>query len=178
MNLKKSKAPPWMAASLRFTLLAVIILLLFAATAPGQSGWPPPFKIRLIPATSHQEAAPPPRTARLLESPRKYPAPDWVEPQATVRQDSLQAQDRLKPSPRHLALTPVAGQAAPQLPQDLWDQPAVSGQGPAHQCPLPPASAFSLQTNLRKYLETWPTPGATGGDDWPEYAGESEEDPD
>jgi hypothetical protein len=147
MSLRKSKASPWMAASLRFTFLAVIILLLFAAAAPGQSGWPPPFKIPLIPATSHQKAAPSPRTVL-----------------------------RLSESPRHLALTPVAGQAVPQLPQDLWDQPAVSGQGPAHQCPLPPASAFSLQTNLRKYLETWPTPGATGRDDWPEYAGESEED--
>jgi hypothetical protein len=72
MSLRKSKAPPWMPTSLRFTLLAVIILLLFAATAPGQSGWPPPFKIRLIPATSHQEAAPPPRTAlRLSEPPGK-----------------------------------------------------------------------------------------------------------
>ena len=36
---------------------------------------------------------------------------------------------------------------------------------------MPPAagSVFSLQTNLRKYLETWPTPGSTSTEAWPEY---------
>jgi len=43
-------------------------------------------------------------------------------------------------------------------------------------CPLPPASVFALHTNLRKYLETWPTPGATAGDDWPEYIAEADAD--
>jgi hypothetical protein len=27
--------------------------------------------------------------------------------------------------------------------------------------PLPPASSFALQANLRKFLDTWPTPGTT-----------------
>jgi hypothetical protein len=48
--------------------------------------------------------------------------------------------------------------------------------GPASSpCPLPPASVFSLQTNLRKYLETWPTPGSTATEAWPEYIPEDGE---
>jgi hypothetical protein len=51
------------------------------------------------------------------------------------------------------------------------------GWGPAgSQCPLPPASAFPWQTNLRKYLETWPTPGSTSTEAWPEYVPEDGED--
>ena len=46
---------------------------------------------------------------------------------------------------------------------------------PSSWCPLPPASAFSLQTNLRKYLETWPTPGSTTAEAWPEYVPEDGE---
>ena len=40
---------------------------------------------------------------------------------------------------------------------------------------LPPASVFSLQSNLRKYLETWPTPGSTATEAWPEYVPEDGE---
>jgi hypothetical protein len=43
------------------------------------------------------------------------------------------------------------------------------------RCPLPPASAFSLQANLRQYLETWPTPGSTATEAWPEYVAEDGE---
>ena len=46
---------------------------------------------------------------------------------------------------------------------------------PSSWCPLPPASVFSLQTNLRKYLETWPTPGSTTTKAWPEYVPEDGE---
>ncbi len=35
------------------------------------------------------------------------------------------------------------------------------------QSPLPPASAFALQTNLCKYLDNWPTPGTTATRDEP-----------
>ena len=59
-------------------------------------------------------------------------------------------------------------------PEDLGQTPdrvRKSGPGPS-QCPLPPVSAFSLQTNLLKYLDTWPTPGATTTGDWPEYVPE------
>jgi hypothetical protein len=41
--------------------------------------------------------------------------------------------------------------------------------------PLPPASVFFLQANLRKYLETWPDPGSTSVEDWPEYVPEEGE---
>jgi len=41
--------------------------------------------------------------------------------------------------------------------------------------PLPAASVFILQTNLRKYLETWPTPGSTTTEAWPEYVPEDGE---
>ena len=37
----------------------------------------------------------------------------------------------------------------------------------ASQSPLPPASAFALQTDLGKYLEAWPTPGTTVAKDEP-----------
>jgi hypothetical protein len=73
--------------------------------------------------------------------------------------------------------------AAPARGQDLWphenlkmpDGLIKSGWLPS-QCPLPPASVFFLQTNLRKYLETWPTPGSTTTEAWPEYVPEDGED--
>jgi hypothetical protein len=149
MSLRKSKTPPWLAASLRFTLLAVIMLLLFAAAAPGQSGWPPPMKIPLISPPSH--------------------------PKYFLREDNF-------PTPP----TSCRGNQAPPPPyvrtasgwaRDLFDQPRTANPDPARPwCPLAPASAFSLQDHLRKYLETWPTPGSTGREEWPEDAGDSEED--
>jgi hypothetical protein len=63
--------------------------------------------------------------------------------------------------------TPVRGPGFPQPRLGKPSSPAAPGWVPALS-PLPPASAFSLQTNLRQYLETWPTPGTTGSDDWPE----------
>jgi hypothetical protein len=47
---------------------------------------------------------------------------------------------------------------------------------PSPPAPLPPASVFVLQTNFRKYLETWPTPGSTTTEVWPEYIPEDEDD--
>ena len=58
--------------------------------------------------------------------------------------------------------------------QSLPIKPATSGWL-LSQCPLPPASIFFLQTNFRKYLETWPTPGSTATGDWPEYIPEDED---
>ena len=71
---------------------------------------------------------------------------------------------------------------APARGQSLWphenlkttDGLRKSGWPPSC-CPLPPASVFSLQTNLRKYLETWPTPGSTTTEAWPEYVPEDGE---
>ena len=75
---------------------------------------------------------------------------------------------------------------APARSQSAWPQGDVSqtpggvitsGRRPS-RCPLPPVSAFHLQANLRKYLETWPTPGSTATEDWPEYVAEEGEDQD
>ena len=71
---------------------------------------------------------------------------------------------------------------APARGQSLWphenlktpDGLRKSGRPPSWR-PLPPTSAFSLQTNLRKYLETWPTPGSTTTEAWPEYVPEDGE---
>ena len=62
-------------------------------------------------------------------------------------------------------------------PQDLRKTPhgvIQSGRRPSGY-PLPPVSAFALQTNLRKYLEAWPTPGSTTTEAWPEYIPEDGE---
>jgi hypothetical protein len=82
-----------------------------------------------------------------------------------------------------LLILAAAGHGASSLPPGFAHPPGSKtnhgqpGRRPASsQCPLPPASVFSLQTNLRKYLETWPTPGSTATEDWPEYIPEEGED--
>jgi hypothetical protein len=72
-------------------------------------------------------------------------------------------------APGHSASSPLPGPGPNQgKPGWRW--------GPASSpCPLPPASVFFLQTNLRKYLETWPTPGSTSTEAWPEYVPEDGE---
>ena len=75
---------------------------------------------------------------------------------------------------------------APARGQSLWPHwktckmpdGLIKSGWPSSGCPLPPASVFSLQTNLRKYLETWPTPGSTTTEAWPEYVPEDGEDVD
>lgn len=77
-----------------------------------------------------------------------------------------------------LLLLPAPARSQSALPpEDLKKPPdgvITSGRRPS-RCPLPPASAFTLQTNLRKYLETWPTPGSTVTEAWPEYIPEDGE---
>jgi hypothetical protein len=78
-----------------------------------------------------------------------------------------------------LFLLPAPARSQSAWPsQDLRKTPVgVMAPGrPSSSCPLPPVSAFTLQTNLRKYLEAWPTPGSTFTDDWPEYFPEDGED--
>ena len=53
----------------------------------------------------------------------------------------------------------------------------ASGSRP-DRCPLPPVSAFTLQANLHKYLEAWPTPGSTITQAWPDSIPEDEADVD
>jgi hypothetical protein len=151
MKVWESEEYTWMAACPRFILLGLILLLLLAGPARGQSRWPP--------------------------APGEYIAADRGEPQVVLRGDLFKANDRLKQSPRHPAPPQVADQAAPGWPQDLvGESPPASGPWPAHPwCPLPPASAFSLQTNLCKYLDTWPTPGATVAPDEPADDWEADE---
>ena len=74
---------------------------------------------------------------------------------------------------------------APARGQSLWSHEnlkmpdgLIKSDWPSSGCPLPPASVFALQTNLRKYLETWPTPGSTTTEAWPEYVSEDGEDVD
>jgi hypothetical protein len=57
---------------------------------------------------------------------------------------------------------PTPFQTTPRFHTDLVGKPFASRWWQTNfRSPLPPASAFALQTNLRKYLDTWPTPGAT-----------------
>ena len=80
-----------------------------------------------------------------------------------------------------LLLLPVPARSQSAWPSvDLRKTPPgviQSGRRPS-ECPLPPVSAFILQTNLRKYLESWPTPGSTTTEAWPEYIPEDGEDMD
>ena len=162
----------WGAAGPGFILLGLITLLLLPAAARGQSeggpGVPQP------PPTAASEVSchnPGPPDLRLLAPGRGNPGEDPGRPWArlTPPKDLRQAADNLKNSGRQLASS-----TAPGVHQGLPVKPASSGWLPS-QGPLPPASVFFLQTNFRKYLETWPTPGSTATGDWPEYIPEDED---
>jgi hypothetical protein len=142
-----------LAACRRLILLGLLAPLLLNAAA-GQSAWPPPIPKFFLPAPSDLEAAPD-RQAR--------------------PQDLAKLHPDFQPSAGPPAPAPVAGPAS-GLHIKFRPEPAAPGWPPANpNSPWPPASAFTLQTNLRKYLDTWPTPGATATDDWPEYVGESDQ---
>jgi hypothetical protein len=140
-----------------FILLGLITLLLLPAAARGQSGWQPGVSPSSPPGVSQV------RQLNPGEDPGKPCG--WQAPPKDLRQ----AADNLRDSARQLASRPVSG-----VRQNVPVKPATSGWLPS-QCPLPPASVFSLQTNLRKYLETWPAPGSTATGDWPEYIPEDED---
>jgi hypothetical protein len=145
--------PAGTAVGPRFILLGLITLLLLPAPARGQSGWPPG-----TPEVCRVNLAPP--DLRWSASGQGNPPVDLGKPAAreAIPQDLGKTSDNVRISGRHLNRPPVASPPAPErLP---W------------QCPLPPASAFSLQTNLCRYLETWPTPGSTAAEAWPEYVPE------
>ena len=56
----------------------------------------------------------------------------------------------------------VADYLSPGLHKALLDKLAASHWYQTHlPDPLPPASIFTVQTNLCKYLDKWPTPGLT-----------------
>jgi hypothetical protein len=144
-----------LAASRRLIILGLLAPLLLTAAAAGQSAWPPPIPKFFLPAPSGPEAA----------HPRQAHPQYLAKPQLDLQQFTGPP-----------ASAPVAGQPASGLHQQFRPEPAASGWPPANpNSPWPPASAFALQTNLRKYLDTWSTPGATATDDWPEYVGESDQ---
>ena len=140
----------WLAAGLRITLLTIIVLLLLPALAPGQSAWPSGVAPTSLPGDSEVR-------------------PGNLTPPG-LRSGAL---NRENPG-RHLPRTQVASLPDSGIYQNVTVRPAILGRLP-QRCPLPPASAFHLQTNLRKYLETWPTPGSTVTEAWPEYVPEDGE---
>jgi hypothetical protein len=135
-----------LAACRRLILLGLLAPLLLTGAAAGQSAWPPPIPKFFFPAPSDPEAA----------------APLQARPQ-----DLAKLHPDLQPSAGPPAPAPIAGRPTPGFHQKFRPEPTAAG--------WPPASAFALQTNLRKYLDTWPTPGATATDDWPEYVRESDQ---
>jgi hypothetical protein len=139
------------AAGPGFILLGLITLLLLPATARGQSGGGPG-----VPPSSPPGAS---EVGRL--NPGEDPGKPWAR-QAPHR-DLRQEADNLRDAGRQLA-----SRAALEVCRNVPVKPAASSWLPS-PCPLPPGSAFILQTNFRKYLETWPTPGSTATGDWPEY---------
>ena len=146
------------AAGPGFILLGLITLLLLPATARGHSGGGP--GVPQLPPPGASEVG------------RLNPGEDPGEPCArrAPPRDLRQAADNPQGCPgRQLASRPASG-----VQQNLPVKPTASGWLPS-QCPLPPAFVFILQTNFRKYLETWPTPGATATGDWPEYIPEDED---
>jgi hypothetical protein len=144
-----------LATGRRLILLGLLAPLLFTAAAAGQSAWPPPIPKFFQPASSEPEATP-------------------------AHQDPPQDLAKLNPDLQIAAGSPApasdTGQPASGSSKKFGPEPAAPGWPPADlNSPLPPTSAFALQTNLRQYLETWPNPGATATEDWPEYVGESDQ---
>ena len=152
MKTRYRLKPAWLVAGLRVTCLGLIALLLLLAPAPGQatrlSGGPP----TSLPGESQVR-------------------PENLSPLG-LRSAALNRENFGHPARPQVASLPVS-----DIHQNVIVRPASLGRLP-WRCPLPPASAFHLQTNLRKYLETWPTPGSTTTEAWPEYVPEDGEDVD
>ena len=153
MKTLHPEKPAWLAAGLRITFLTIIVLLLLPALAPGQSAWPSGVAPTSLPGASEVKA--------------ENLTPPGLHTAALNRDDPG----------RHLVCPAVARPPDSGIYQNVTVRPAILGRLP-QRCPLPPASAFHLQTNLRKYLETWPTPGSTTTEAWPEYVPEDGEEVD
>ena len=166
MRIMCQEQSVWRAAGPGFILLGLITLLLLPATARGQSGWGP--EVPSLASGGIWEAG---RISRHRTSGcRRRPGkPRETRARQSPPKDLRQAANNLRNSGRQLASRPASG-----FHQNLPIEPATSGWI-SSRCPLPPASVFSLQTNFRKYLETWPTPGSTATEDWPEYIPEDED---
>ena len=150
MKTRYRLKPTWLVAGLRVTGPGLIALLLLLAPAPGQSAW--------------SSGGPPTSLAGESKSRPENFSPPGPRSAALNRED-------LDPPAR----PQVASLPASEIHRNVIVRPASLGRLP-WRCPLPPASVFHLQTNLRKYLETWPTPGSTTTEAWPEYVPEDGED--
>jgi hypothetical protein len=144
--------PAWLAAALRIIFLVIVVLLLLPALAPGQFAWPSGGSPTSLSGASEVR-------------------PGNLFPPG-LRSAALDREDFDPPARPQVASLPAS-----EIHQNIIVRPASLGRLP-WRCPLPPASAFHLQTNLRKYLETWPTPGSTTTEAWPEYVPEDGEDVD
>jgi hypothetical protein len=153
MKTRHREKPARLTAGLRLTFLGLIALLLLPALLPGHSAWPAG-----TPPTPHQGAS--------------QVRPGNLSPPGL--RSTAAGQDNCGRDP---ARDQVARRPASRFHQNLAVLPAASIWRPSRS-PLPPASAFHLQNNLRKYLETWPTPGSTTTEAWPEYVPEDGEDVD
>lgn len=153
MHMLYRGKPAWPVAGLRIAFLVLIALLLLPAPAPAQSAWPSGDAPTFLPGESAV-------------------GPGNLSP-AGIRSAAPGRENR----DRHPARFPVANRPTGGFHHNLAVLPAASVWHPA-QCPLPPASAFHLQKNLRLYLEAWPTPGSTAAEPWPEYIPEDGEDVD
>jgi hypothetical protein len=152
MKTLHPEKPAWLAAGLRIAYLGFFGLLLLYFLASVQSAWP-----SAVPPTSLPGAS----QAR----------PNNLSPLG-LRSAGLDRENF-----DHPAHPEVASLPASEIHRNVIVRPAILSPLP-RGCPLPPASAFHLQTNLRKYLETWPTPGSTTTEAWPEYLPEDGEDVD
>jgi hypothetical protein len=150
MKTLHPETPASLAAGLRIIFLAITVLLLLPALAPEQSAWPSAVGPNDLPGACKVKSG--------------NLTPPGLRPVVFTREVPGQ----------HLDCPLVASLPDARIFQDITVRPASLGRLP-QRCPLPPASAFHLQINLRKYLETWPTPGSTMTGDWPEYIPEDGE---
>ncbi len=76
-----------------------------------------------------------------------------------------------------LLCVPARGEQFPWVPEGPGQTPhRLSKVDPQPSRRLMSSlSVFSRQPHLRKYLDTWPTPGVTACEDWPEYIPEEGE---
>jgi hypothetical protein len=152
MKTRYREKPMWLAPALWVTCLGFIALLLLLSPAPGQS------------------------TRLSGGSPTFLPGESKVRPENLsppgLRSAALDRENFDPPARPQVTSLPAS-----EIHRNVIVRPASLGRLP-WRCPLPPASAFHLQTNLRKYLETWPTPGSTTSEAWPEYVPEDGEDVD
>jgi hypothetical protein len=96
------------------------------------------------------------------------PAPEKsLQPAMTIAPDHDKSQATQGQAPAPDLEAAVAGKA----------RRIAFAQAPGRPpCPLPPASVYTMTSELRKYLDTRPTPGSGHTEAWPEYVAEGDDD--